>query len=330
MANVKRLDAVFEGGGVKGIGLVGAVSVVEAHGYAWNNLAGTSAGAMVAALVASGYSAGELKRLIGNLDYAKFKDPGAIDRIPVLGPLISLWLEKGIYEGRYVKQWMQDALAAKGIHRFGDLRMPGEIDPRYRYKLNVITSDISNGQLVVLPNGLTKYGLDPDQFPVAEAVRLSMSIPFFFKPVRLGAATCVDGGILSNFPVWLFDSPGEPPWPTFGFKLIEPGDGQPNNVESPLGFAKAIIGTMMDAHDKLHVEDEDWVRTIAIPTLGVRTTEFDLSPERRDALYQSGVQAAAEFFQEWDFEGYVGRYRRHRSERYLATVHRLQRNLVAG
>ena len=59
-----RVDAVFEGGGVKGIALVGAAAVVEAAGYRFNNLAGTSAGAIVAALLGAGYTAAELQSIL--------------------------------------------------------------------------------------------------------------------------------------------------------------------------------------------------------------------------------------------------------------------------
>ena len=65
-------DAVFEGGGVKGIGLVGAVAVAEERGYQWVNIAGTSAGAIVAALLAAGYSATEMKQIMEELDYNSF------------------------------------------------------------------------------------------------------------------------------------------------------------------------------------------------------------------------------------------------------------------
>jgi NTE family protein len=67
---------------------------------------------------------------------------------------------------------------------------------------------------------------------------------------------------------------------------------------------------MMEAHDARYVDDKDFVRTIPIPTLGVQTTEFSLSRERSEALYQSGVDAASEFFQRWDFEKYKANYRR--------------------
>jgi len=77
-----RCDAVFEGGGVKGIGLVGAVAVTEDMGYEFCNVAGTSAGAIVAALVAAGYRASELRDIIRSLDYTQFKDEGLLDNIP--------------------------------------------------------------------------------------------------------------------------------------------------------------------------------------------------------------------------------------------------------
>ena len=69
-----KTDAVFEGGGVKGIGLVGAVSIIESAGYEFENLAGTSAGAIVASLLAVDYKADEIKSELERLDYNKFKD----------------------------------------------------------------------------------------------------------------------------------------------------------------------------------------------------------------------------------------------------------------
>ncbi|KXG43266.1 patatin-like phospholipase family protein [Tepidibacillus decaturensis] len=66
------VDAVIEGGGIKAIGLVGAIFEAEKRGYQWNRLAGTSAGSMIAAMLAAGYTASELKDELMNLDYKKF------------------------------------------------------------------------------------------------------------------------------------------------------------------------------------------------------------------------------------------------------------------
>jgi len=153
--------------------------------------------------------------------------------------------------------------------------------------------------------------------PVALAVRMSMSIPFFYEPVKLRnmktgqTSYIVDGGILSNFPVWLFDHGGSlPEWPTFGFKLVEPDEGTPYNISGPISLLVALFSTMMEAHDARYIKDKDFVRTIAIPTLGVKTTEFDISHERSEALYQSGRQAAERFFSTWNFQQYVNKYRK--------------------
>jgi len=315
-------DAVFEGGGVKGIGLVGAVAVAEERGYQWVNVAGTSAGAIVAALLAAGYKAAEMKKeIMDELDYNSFKDTSILDRIPLVGPVASLIFEKGIYEGKFCENWMRKLLRKKNVETFNDLIIEEyKDDDRYRFKLQVIASDISQGRMLVLPQDIAAFGIRPEDLNVAAAVRMSMSIPFFFEPVTLRniktnqVSYIVDGGLLSNFPVWLFDAEGSiPDWPTFGFKLVEPEEGTPHRVRGPVSLLAALFSTMMEAHDARYIEDAQFVRTIPIPTLGVSTTEFDISRGKSEALYQSGREAAEKFFATWNFADYVDKYRRGKS-----------------
>jgi NTE family protein len=82
----KKCDLVLEGGGVEGIGLVGAVSVLEEAGYSVQRVAGTSAGAIVGSLVAAGIPAAELREIMEGLDYRRFQDRTLVDRIPLIGP----------------------------------------------------------------------------------------------------------------------------------------------------------------------------------------------------------------------------------------------------
>jgi NTE family protein len=311
-----RADAVFEGGGVKGIALVGAVAYAEEQGYRWANLAGTSAGAIVASLLAAGYSGADMKGLIGKVDYLKFRDKNGL-KIPVAGPLSNLIFKKGIYDGRFFEKWLRELLRRKNVRTFRDL-ISDEFkdDERYRFKLRVIASDITNGRLLILPQDIAQYGMKPEDLDVAAAVRMSMSIPFFFKPVGLRDGMMnqinyvVDGGVLSNFPVWLFDSQkGIPPWPTFGFQLVQSEKGSPHDIRGPISLLTALFSTMMEAHDARHVQDEHFVRTIRIPTLGVKTTEFGITAARTEALYESGRKAAAEFLATWNFDEYVKKYR---------------------
>ena len=165
------------------------------------------------------------------------------------------------------------------------------------------------------------------ELEVATAVRMSMSIPLFFEPVRWRnhrtgeEHLLVDGGLLSNFPVWLFDCNGPPRWPRFGLLLVEPRPRasldqrlprHPIPARGPRGvveYARALVQTMLEARDRLYIENADYARTIAIPTLGVGTTEFDLSPERARTLYDAGRHAARRFLETWDFDGYVKEYR---------------------
>jgi NTE family protein len=317
LQDIKIADAVFEGGGVKGIGLVGAVAVAEERGYQWESVAGTSAGAIVASLLAAGYTAVELKAVLDELDYTRFKDKSLIDNIPLAGQLVSLIFEKGIYEGDYFINWIRSLLKEKGVNTFGDLLLPEyENDKDFRFKLRVIASDLSRHSMLVLPGDIEQYGVNPEDLDVALAVRMSMSLPFFYEPVKIKNMTTnrdsyiVDGGVLSNFPVWLFDTPGvTTSWPTFGFKLVEPEtEGGYWNIKGPISLLTALFSTMMEAHDARYIKNMNFARTIAIPTLGIGTAEFDLSKERSEALYQSGRQAAEKFFDTYDHDTFVRRF----------------------
>jgi len=85
-----KIDAVFEGGGVKGIALAGAVAEIEKAGYEFENLAGTSAGAIVASLLAVGFTAAEMKAELEKLDYNSFKDEGLLDKLGIIGKGLSI------------------------------------------------------------------------------------------------------------------------------------------------------------------------------------------------------------------------------------------------
>jgi NTE family protein len=317
-------DLVFEGGGVKGIGLAGAYSALCERGVGPKRVAGTSAGAITAALVAAGYSAEELDEILLEVPFARFKDTAWEDRIPIVGHPLSVLLQRGIYEGGFFREWMRGLLAAKGVRTFGQLADPEATELKERYRLKVIVSDVTHRRLLVLPDDAASLGIEPDDLEVAYAVRMSMSIPIFFEPVmhrnpRTGVDhLIVDGGMLSNFPVWLFDADkGEPPrWPTFGMLLVEGDPKVPvaHRVEgrqsgSIIDYIKALASTMMEAHDRLYLEKATFVRTIPIPTLGVSTTEFDITPARVRAIYESGRRAAFDFLDRWDFDAYKAEYR---------------------
>ena len=132
-----------------------------------------------------------------------------------------------------------------------------------------------------------------------------MSFPFFYEPVRLGTSTLVDGGMLSNFPVDIFDS--SPDCPTFGVKLSARPEANLviNAADDTFGFTKAILATLLNAHDQMHLEDPCAVqRTIFVDTTGVQTLDFNLSREQQELLYENGRTYAAEFLGKWNPKTY--------------------------
>ncbi|MED1724059.1 patatin-like phospholipase family protein [Brevibacillus parabrevis] len=300
-----KADAVFEGGGVKGIAFIGALRVMEENGYTWEKLAGTSAGSIVAALLSAGYTSHELKPIFDELDYLHFLHRAGIGRLPLIGPIHELIVREGVYRADRMELFIEDLLRRKNVRTFGDLA-PG--------RLKIVASDVTAGKMAVLPDDLTRYGIDPDSFSVARAVRMSSSIPFFFQPAQLKSGNdthyIVDGALLSNYPIWLFDVPGIPQWPTIGFRLSDDqSKRETKKITGLFSFSRGLLATMLDAHDRLYVEKAQAVRTVFIHTLGVRTTQFQLSKEMREKLYASGEAAAQQFLQRWDFEEYVKVFR---------------------
>jgi NTE family protein len=317
-----KCDLVLEGGGVKGIALVGAVDVLEEHGYEVQRVAGTSAGSIVGALVAAGFTAQERRSLMQSVDYCRFKDKSLLDRLPG-GRLVSLLTEQGIYEGTYLRTWLSDQLATREIRTFSDLRVidtGAAPSPAYPSRLLVMASDITHGRLRCLPTDYPAIGVpDPGAVAVADAVRASMSIPFFYEPVKLpgegGRPTVlVDGGMLSNFPVAVFDRKDgrTPRWPTFGIKLSARAGSQARPVKDfgISSMVKAMISTMTGFFDSMHLDDPSVVaRTVFVDTMRVKSTDFDLDDRTRDALYANGRAAAEKFLSTWDFDAYVATYR---------------------
>lgn len=305
----KPCDVVLEGGGVKGIGLVGALTELEKNGFDACRIAGTSAGAIVGCLLAAGTKPSALASLMRTIDYKKFRDDTFLSNLGIPGKITSILFEKGIYKGNYAYQWLLTELDKLGVRTFADLKLSepwaAKLSPNRRYKLVVIISDISRGRIVRLPWDYHEYGLNADEMLVADAVRASMSIPYFYRPVRLKGRFLVDGGILSNFPIDIFDETSD--WPTFGVKLSAKADAytKMNPVNNPVDYGLAILATTISAHDKMHLDDPcAEARTMFVDTFDIKATHFDITAGEQRALFTSGQKTAQDFLKEWDFKQY--------------------------
>lgn len=324
----RRADLVLEGGGVKGIGLAGAVLVLGQAGYQFQRVAGTSAGAIAAAIIAALNKAemplSKLQDYLQTFKYQEFMAKGHLRAaLGGLGDSEHLLLHMGLYDGDYLIDWLGGVLGEIGITHFGDLRLE---DPkadknwtaRQRYSLVVHTSDITRGKLVRLPWDYVNYGLDADHQRIVDATRASMSIPFFFEPVHVRAAavtadgpdgpdvtaaagpvTWVDGGLLDNFPVDVFDRTdgARARWPTIGIKLsarqtsIAGGHGADDLVSE----ATACLATVLDNAGRCYVPPDKAACTIFIDNTGIKATDFGITPQQQQTLFENGQEAARDW-----------------------------------
>jgi len=333
-------DAVFEGGGIKGIALLGALRCCDDLGLRWQKVAGSSSGSLTAALLAANFPIDRLEQELGELDYMQFLKQKSSPLIFCGDPRDDMqfpfWMlffllvtgRLGQYSSEPLHRWVASTLKSRNIKTFRDL-IKGET------QLKVVASDISRREMLLLPDDLNPAApnLDAEQqavrenilkthriqnyldFNVAEAVRLSLSIPLFFEPGRLGEYLILDGGLLSNFPLWIYDveqQPGKPAglprWPTFGFRLLDRSTGRQSQIKGVFDIFSASLRTMAEARDRYHLRAIDRGRTIEIDVTdaGVTTTQFNVKPAEKAELYRLGYEYTKKFFlSEWNWSEHL-------------------------
>jgi NTE family protein len=304
-----KADGVFAGGGIKGLAFAGAlVAAAEAKYTEWGKLAGTSAGAITAMALAVGYSAAELKDLLEKFGFDTIADYGPLGKLDIPVNLIE---RHAVTRGVALHKWIEDLLEKAPVK----VRTFGELEERSgEGKLQVVGTDLAHTRMVIFPRDVTFYiddsgeRLKPEDFPIADAVRISAGFPYFFPPMKLRDAetdkdgVLVDGGVVSAYPVFLFDKPA-PRHPTWGFRLYSgnPPERPPytsiGGIDWPIEMLEAIVDTSMNAFDKFDTEIFG-PRTISIPTGDVETLDFSLTEAQKKELYRLGYEAATEFFKQ--------------------------------
>lgn len=371
------IDVVIEGGGVKGIAMLGALYALEVCGLRFRKIAGTSAGALNAAfLAATGASAAHPKTLhlldiLANLDFLAFADGGddarAVVKMLTLPPndspietllnrakitmamlrnLNDVILRLGFNPGGRLRAFLCSeferlnggapltvaALHSKWAH--DRIIIGGEY---LQQDFQIVVADISRRQRAIFPQDLREYFHKPDEILIGELVRASTSIPVFFSPFRVGdfstspknlkalANTAfVDGGIVSNFPLSIFDvsrplsnAVVRPKCPTFGLLIEDNGRKDEHvDVDNPVKLGLALFRTASDNGDKAYIKSSphNAARIIRISNRGandrfVSAIDFALTDDDKLQLFKNGVDAVVQKLATWDFEQYTQRYR---------------------
>jgi NTE family protein len=319
----ERVNLVLEGGGAKGFALVGAISELQSRGYEFDRVAGSSVGAIVGALVVAGYSGTELEEVVAGFNFETITG-----RRRRLGDraraLYALSTRGGIYSMNSLRAWLKETLEdKKGVQTFGDLSGAGDEDnPDMSHSRLVVTvTDITRGELAYLPWDYHRlYGLNPRTQSVADAVCASAAFPYYFYPQTItgnekdvaakrrvgdGVSTVIDGGVLSNFPLEIFDD-GSDRLGTIGVKLLPrlpmpEGDNTvfptPRLHWRPLRQAEQMIGTMIEGRDQARLDHlKGHYRVIVVETSEVSILDFNLTEKQKGTLIGHGKQAVRDFF----------------------------------
>jgi NTE family protein len=294
--NYPYQNLVFKGGGVKGIAYVGALKALEEANVMTQitGFAGTSAGSIVSALAACRISSDALNTFLGQTNYEDFKDKGGI-----FNYLKDLTENFGAYEGDYfLNDWFKTFLQQQNIDP--EITFAG-VKSQFGTTLKVFSTDLNT-------QTIQEFSVDTTpNVQIAYAVRASMSIPLFFRAWQFPDSNpndhiFVDGGVMYNYPIDCFDSSNTNPDQTLGFFLTDlSGTPTPPNILT-FGFShietyiKSVFESLMNSQD-LMIQNNNFEekRTIQINDLGISATNFSITPQQVQALYNSGYNATKQF-----------------------------------
>jgi NTE family protein len=303
-------DLVLDGGGLRCIAFAGALEAANEAGITrWGQIAGSSGGALVAALLAAGYPPSHISEVLLRTDHCKlfpWRAGGLLARIA------AGWSNRGLIRSAHLREWLEEQFrdSPMGIGRpsFGDFARtaaPDEATSRVRHRLRIIVSDLTAARMIVLPDALEEYTdgddrpIRSDDFPVIDAVVMSMSIPYWFEPIVLrrdgSPHYLMDGGLLSNFPVWLFDAPF-PTRPTWGIRLRRDVEASESGrrPRTAVDLGRALISAVMEAaREQEPIRNASRTLTVPIPReiIGPQFSGEDL-----DRLRVAGRASGRAFF----------------------------------
>ncbi|KAA9333198.1 patatin-like phospholipase family protein [Hymenobacter busanensis] len=325
-------NLVMEGGGIRGIAYGGALQELEARGVLGGiqRVGGTSAGAIQAALLAVGYAPQEIIAVVNRTPVQRLND----GRFIFFGGSHRLVKQYGWYRGDQFSKYLSELVARKtgnGNLTLGELHTLAQQQPgRYR-DLYTTGTNLTAQRVQVF-----SYETHP-HLRVADAVRISMSIPLYFRAVLLDAEgrvvhgkpaerqhveVLVDGGLLANYPIDLFDDarylgvsasdtlPAAGPFvnpETLGLRLDRAEqialDTLANGRQALAPYDIHSFGSYMGALYTVAIENlnpaqpQDWRRTVSINTAGFNPKIKRLSDEQKQTLVSSGRQGVQAFMQ---------------------------------
>jgi len=190
-----KVGLVLSGGGAKGLAHIGVIKVLEEAGIRIDYVGGTSAGAMVGALYASGYNAHELDSILRSYDYLKLiQNPNSrelysfyqkenSEKYALSLPIKNKTIGLPVALSRGQNMLNELSILTKHVHNITDFK-------KLPIPFYCVATNIEDGTQVILEKGF-----------LPQAIRASGAFPSVFEPVIINKEYLVDGGIVNNFPV---------------------------------------------------------------------------------------------------------------------------------
>jgi predicted acylesterase/phospholipase RssA len=266
---------VLSGGGIKAVGHIGALQRLDAAGYlsAVRTWVGLSAGALVAFGICIGYTLPEIHDICNRFDFAALQDPAP-------DGFLSFLDHYGIDTGDRLYRFIHALLTVRGLS--ADLRFR---DMPTRRLLRIVATDMTSGRPVIYSTATT-----PD-VKVADALRASMSLPFYFWPVHDESGhMLVDGGVNGNYPMNLLSV--EEQEQALGILLSQ--DLGTWLEEGPDSYVQRLYEIVSNSKSEILYRTFE-ERTIRVATPHISMVKFTLDAADRAALCQAGADAADRF-----------------------------------
>ena len=314
--DIKIKNIVFEGAGMRGLAYGGVVSSLEQHGIIDDieKVGGTSAGAIIALLISLDYNSEELTSIIYNTKFRKFNDGKFI----FIGGISRTMKRYGWYRGEKFSEWLGNLIEEKT----GNPEITFEQLHERGYKDLYLTATCLNRQQLVILSRKTYPNMK-----IKDAVRVSMSVPLYYQAVFVDRAgnifskpvdgkkldVMVDGGIIGNFPIQIFDRVINdslsqqvriPNYETLGVRIdsdlqIQQDSTSRKLAEYPIedfqDYIQAFYVMVIENLNRQHLTKMDWDRTISISSVGVGPKVKKLSKDQKERLISSGIQSTDKY-----------------------------------
>lgn len=305
----KITNLVFKGGGAKGCAYAGCIQVLEELNL-YNNVtqvAGTSAGAITAALLAAGAGSDGLTQSVKHTEFRNF----VADSWGVLGDVDRLVKGYGLHTGNgfvtVLKQYLKTFSGDENLTFDGLMQLVKKQPEKFKM-LTVVASNITTGKSQLFSAENTP------NVEIWQAVRASMSIPLLFEPANINNNYYVDGGLAWNYPIEIYDADlqqiikdGTTPkrnMSTLGFYLEPENIISTSNkfaessekINSLSSFASSLVDFMYQSANMRYIHPEDKARTVFIDDLGVSATDFSIPDNVVNNLINSGNKATKSYF----------------------------------